>query len=213
MFFAGSTAGWGVSQPATLGTARQPPQESTADQPLSWLRRAGVDQVIVVRDPASNTGQKSIAGDPSLPSVTFVSQDPLGSAVTLRRLMPELHDTFAILCWPLEVDVDLPALLDYHRSRGALVTLALCNVDDPMAHLMIACNSLGKVTSVVAEPAEWWNDQRTAAIGLYLVEPPVLARIPEDREFDWELHLLPLLVAQGEAVFAQLVDGLFDEST
>ena len=59
----------------------------------------------------------------------------------------------------------------------------------------------------VQHPATWLSEERTAAIGLYIAEPAVLDHIPADRPFEWEDHLLPLLVARGEAVYGQILDG------
>ena len=38
-------------------------------------------------------------------------------------------------------------------------------------------------------------------------KPAALQFIPDDRPFDWEAHLFPMLIADGEPVYAQLVDG------
>ena len=71
---------------------------------------------------------------------------------------------------------------------------------------MVECVSIGQVVRFAIHPASWQSEQRTAAAGLYLAEPDILQHIPTDRAFDWEEHLLPLLVAQDQAVYGQLVD-------
>ncbi len=133
--------------------------------------------------------------------------EPHGTARAAAELGPFLDETFVVVYGNLLVDVDLTALLDYHRARHALATIGLVHTDDPAANVMVECDSAGAVVRLAVHPTTWTDERRTASAGIFVVEPEVLARIPDDRPFDWESHLFPVLVADGDPIFAQLLGG------
>lgn len=176
---------------------------------LAWLKRHGVSEVAIAVEEAADALVDLIGdGRPWGLDVEW-SRDAaqLGTAGVARQLGEFLDDTFVVVHGYLHLDVDLTALLDYHDARKALVTAGLRHTRDPQSHDMVECASSGEVRRFAIRPATWPSEQRTCAAGLYVAEHAVLERIPAERAFDWEEHLLPLLVAQREPVYAQLLDG------
>lgn len=176
---------------------------------LSWLKRYDITDVAlhIQDDPEALRQQIGDGADQGLRVVYAVETQPRGTAGILRELEAFLDDTFVIVYSHLLVDVDLRDLDEYHGSRNALVTLALKHTGTPSMEGMVECASDGRVRRFVERPATWQSEQRTATTRLSLAEPDVLRHIPDDRPFDWEEHLLPLLIAAGEAVYGQLADG------
>jgi NDP-sugar pyrophosphorylase family protein len=176
---------------------------------LRWLSRFDVSDVALeLRDQAG--ALREIAGDGRALGIRLeyaVEEEPRGTAGTLRQLAGFFDETCVVLYGHLLPEVDLAALYDHHAARHAIVTMGLRRTDDPETELMVECESDGKVARLVQHPAHWPSEQRTAAAGLYLMEPAVLEYIPADRTFDWEEHLLPLLVTGSAPIYGQLVDG------
>ncbi len=188
-------------------------QASALPQTLGWLKGQGIDDVAIAVDDLSATFEETV-GDGIDWGVNVVWTPGLqarGSAGIARDIAAFFDDTFVILRGDRLFNLELAELLDYHRARRAELTIGLRHVDAPARHSMVECDSMGSVIRFAVHPANWTSEQHTASIGMYLVEPSVLATVPGDRPFDWEEHVLPLLVTGGERIFGQLVDGVVTE--
>src|SRR5262245_12392845 len=60
-----------------------------------------------------------------------VEDSPLGTAGSVRLASGRLDDTFLVISGDALCDVDLTRLVDFHRERGAAVTIGLKAVDNP----------------------------------------------------------------------------------
>lgn len=176
---------------------------------LRWLQRYDVTEIALNLHHLPEVIQDAL-GDGSQLGVDLVySFEPelRGTAGAVKALESFFDETFVIVYGDLLLDIDLAALVDYHRARHAVLTIGLKRTDDPPSQGMVALDSAGKLTRFAEKPAQWPNDQRTANAGVYIVEPSALDLVPDDRPSDWGHDILPLLIAQGEPVYGQLVDG------
>jgi NDP-sugar pyrophosphorylase family protein len=176
---------------------------------LRWLKRYGIDDVALNLHHLPEVIQDALGDGSQLGLNLIYSFEPqlLGTAGAVKKLATFFDQPFVVVYGDLLLDVDLAALIDYHQSRRALVTLGLKHTDDPTSQGMIACDSAGRVVRFVEKPASWNDEQRTANAGVYIVEPEVLQHVPADRPSDWGHDIFPLLIAQGAPLYAQLLDG------
>ncbi len=177
------------------------------DSTLRWLQQQDLHEVAVVTSGQVPPAQVA-AGQEQHFAVHWVQMDEdRGTAGAAKDLADFLDRTFVVVSAGRRYDVDLAALHDYHRRRSALVTIGLIHVDEPRSHYMVECDSMGEVNNFLVRPATWTSEQRTASAGLYIAEPEVFDHIPDDRRFDWEEHLFPLLVAGDHPLYGQILDG------
>jgi glucose-1-phosphate cytidylyltransferase len=111
----------------------------------------------------------------------------------LRRLAPHLRGgTFMLTYGDGVSDVDLEALLTFHRSHGRLATLTAVHPPARFGHLAFEGD---RVVSFSEKPqiGEGWING-----GFFVFEPGVLDLIPEGERIALELHVLPKLAADGE---------------
>jgi mannose-1-phosphate guanylyltransferase len=176
---------------------------------LRWLKRYEISDIALNLHHLPERIQDELGDGAALGLNLIYSFEPtlLGTAGAVKKLAAFFDQPFVLVYGDLLLDVDLAALLDYHRSRRALVTIGLKHTDDPPSQGMIACDSSGRVLRFVEKPAAWDHEQRTANAGVYIVEPEALGQIPADRPSDWGHDLFPLLIAQGAPIYAQLLDG------
>jgi mannose-1-phosphate guanylyltransferase len=75
-------------------------------------------------------------------------------------------------------------------------------VDDPTSYGLIETNAQGRVTRFLEKPK--WSEVTTNMInaGTYILEPEVLNHVPAQVNFSFERGLFPLLLDQGEPVYA-----------
>ena len=135
--------------------------------------------------------------------VTYVIEEsPRGTAGAIRNVERYLDETFLVLNGDIFTDLDITAMVDLHRQRGAVATIALTPVEDPTAYGLIETDVRGRVMRFLEKPD--WSQVTTNMInaGTYVLEPEVLARIPPERQVSIERETFPLLVDGGEPVYA-----------
>ena len=131
-----------------------------------------------------------------------VEDTPLGTAGAVKNAEQYLDDTFLVLNGDIFTDLDITAMMGFHLERKAKATIALTPVDDPTSYGLIETNAQGRVTRFLEKPE--WSEVTTNMInaGTYIVEPEVLSRIPHQANFSFERELFPLLLDQGEPIYA-----------
>ncbi|HEX6292379.1 MAG TPA: nucleotidyltransferase family protein [Herpetosiphonaceae bacterium] len=176
---------------------------------LRWLKRYDITDVALNLHYLPEVIQDQLGDGSQLGMNLIYSFEPelLGTAGAVKKLAALFDEPFVVVYGDLLLDVNLRALLDYHQSRRALVTIGLKHTDDPPSQGMIACDSSGRVVRFVEKPAEWSDAQMTSNAGVYIVEPEALQHVPADRPSDWGHDLFPLLLAAGLPIYAQLLDG------
>lgn len=132
--------------------------------------------------------------------------EALGSAGGMRRIQDFsgfFDETFAVLCGDAVIDVDFRAALEFHRSRGALATIVLKEVepDEVSSYGIVELAGDGRITRFQEKPAALEAVSRMANTGIYIFEPAVFDHIPAGTEFDIGSQLFPALVAAGAPLY------------
>lgn len=191
----------------------RPVMEILVDQ----LRRHGFDEIVVntghlapeiegyFRD-GSRFGVQIGYAFEGYKSNGAVNSRPLGSAGVMRDIQAHsgfFDTTFAVVCANAVVDVDLSAMLTFHRARKAIATVALKSLPvERLAGKRIAvCNGENRVVAF-ADPAQAGGAQEQyATTGIHLFEPEILSRIAPRGTCRIGEDLLPRLAACGEGVY------------
>jgi mannose-1-phosphate guanylyltransferase len=131
---------------------------------------------------------------------------PLGSAGAMQKIQTHsgfFDDTFLVVCGDAVVDLDLGALLRFHRERRAVATIALKRLPaEQLSHYGVAVvGDDGRVREFQEKPAPGTARGDLANTGIYLFEPAIFNRIPKDRVYDIGGELLPALARDGERIF------------
>ena len=134
-----------------------------------------------------------------------LEKDPLGTAGAVKNTeRSEYHsdETFLALNGDIITDLDITAMIDFHRQKGAKVTIALTPVDDPTSYGLIETDAKSRVMRFLEKPN--WSQVTTNMInaGTYILEPDIMAYIPPQTNFSIEHELFPLLLEQGVPIYA-----------
>ena len=131
-----------------------------------------------------------------------VEEIPLGTAGAIRYAERYLDEAFLAMNGDIFSDLDISAMMALHRERKAKVTIALTPVDDPTAYGLIETDEQSKILRFLEKPR--WDEVTTNMInaGTYIIEPEVLAQIPPGRKVSIERETFPLILSQGEPVYA-----------
>ena len=127
---------------------------------------------------------------------------PLGTAGAVKNAERYLGETFLVLNGDIFTDLDIAAMIDFHRERKARATIALTPVDDPTSYGLIETDAESRVTRFLEKPSREEVTTNTINAGTYVLEPDVLAQIPRQKVVSIERETFQQLLAQGEPVCA-----------
>jgi mannose-1-phosphate guanylyltransferase len=166
---------------------------------LDWLRRHGVDDVILSCGFLSDD-VRSVLGDiyKGVRLRYVVEDEPLGTAGPVRLAYDEglLEERLLILNGDLLTDMDLGAELEQHERTGARVTLALVAVDDTSSYGVVDTDPEGRVKAFL-EKTEGEAPTNLVNAGAYVLERDVVELIPPGRAVSFERETFQELVGDG----------------
>jgi hypothetical protein len=151
---------------------------------------------------------RSYLGDGSSLGVRLsysVEDTPLGTAGSVRKAADVLDDTFVVISGDALCDIDLTALVAFHRERGAVATLAVKSVDNPLEFGVVIADEEGRVERFLEKPGWGQVFSDTINTGVYVLEPEVLRHVPAGEPYDFSKQLFPYLLESGRPVFAWTV--------
>ena len=133
-------------------------------------------------------------------------EEPLGTAGSVKNAEHFLADTFLVISGDAVTDIDLSEAIEFHRKRGAAVTVTLKHVEDPLEFGIVITGEDGRIERFLEKPG--WGEvfSDTINTGIYVVEPEVLAHVPAGQEFDFSKDLFPLLLEKGLPMYGYASD-------
>ncbi len=140
-----------------------------------------------------------------------VEDAPLGTAGSVRRLIGRLEDTFLIISGDALTDFDLRPAVEFHKARGAVATLVLTRVPDPLEYGLVIVDGEGTVQRFLEKPSPGEVFSDTVNTGIYLLEPEVLEYVPEERHYDFSKDLYPTLLSEGKLLCGYVADGYWTD--
>jgi mannose-1-phosphate guanylyltransferase len=177
---------------------------------LAYLAEAGIDEVILslgYRPDAFRTAYPggTAAGMPLSYAIEPELLDTAG-AIAFAAGHGALTETFVVVNGDILTDLDLPALVAFHREREAAATIGLTPVDDPSRFGVVQTDADGRVDAFIEKPDR--DDAPTNLInaGIYVFEPEVAGAIPAGRRVSVERETFPDLAGKGR-LFASPSDA------
>ncbi len=140
-----------------------------------------------------------------------VEEQPLGTAGSVRLAQARLDDTFIVISGDALCDVDLTALVEAHKAKGAAVTIGLKSVDNPLEFGIVVTDEDGRVERFLEKPSWGQVFSDTINTGIYVLEPEVLRHVPDDRPYDFSKELFPLLLEMGRPLYGHVLDGYWQD--
>jgi mannose-1-phosphate guanylyltransferase len=140
------------------------------------------------------------------PRITWITEpEPLGTCGAVVGARSLLEGTFLVLNGDVLTDLDLSALVAFHRERKAVATIALTRVDDARPYGLVDRDEEGKVRAFREKPPDLVPG--TINAGTYVLELRALEGIPEGVAVSIERETFPGLIARGEAVYSFVWEG------
>jgi len=140
-----------------------------------------------------------------------VEESPLGTAGSVRLASDALDETFLVISGDALCDIDLRQIVDFHKEKGAAVTIGLKSVDNPLEFGIVVTDEDGKVERFLEKPSWGQVFSDTINTGIYVLEPEVLKHVPTDRPYDFSKELFPLLLEMGRPIYGYVCEGYWQD--
>jgi len=144
--------------------------------------------------------------------ITYVTPlDDYGTAGAVKAAQPHLDGRFLIISGDLLTDFDLGALIERHQRKGALASITLTRVQDPLQFGVVITDPQERITKFLEKPG--WGEvfSDTINTGIYVLEPEVLELIPAEENRDWSKDIFPLMLEREMPLYGLLTEGYWQD--
>ncbi len=140
-----------------------------------------------------------------------VEESPLGTAGSVRLAARQLDETLLVISGDALCDLDLTKLIEFHKERGAAVTIGLKSVENPLEFGIVVTDDEGRIERFLEKPSWGQVFSDTINTGIYVLEPEVLKHVPTDRPYDFSKELFPYLLEMGRPLYGFVMDGYWQD--
>ena len=196
-------------------TSRRPkPLAPIANKPVmehivDLLRKHGVTEIVATIHYLADEIE-SYFGDGSAFGValSYVVEDtPLGTAGAVKLAEHLLRDEpFLVISGDALTDLDLSALVADHRRTGAMATITLKRVPNPLEFGVVITDDQRRITRFLEKPS--WGEifSDTINTGIYVLDPSVFDYMERGKNYDFSRDLFPRMLHE-----TRLVQGFITE--
>jgi mannose-1-phosphate guanylyltransferase len=118
-------------------------------------------------------------------------------------------ETFIVLMGDLLTDANLTRIIDEHKKKKALATIAIKEVDDVSQFGVAVTNDAGFITGFQEKPKPEEALSKYASTGIYVLEPEIFDHIPGEGVYGFGRQLFPTLVENGLPVLGSKIDDCY----
>ncbi len=180
---------------------------------LGLLKRHGFDEVVVTVAFLANAIE-TYFGDGSEfgVSIRYAHEEvPLGTAGSVGNAREYLDERFLVISGDVITDIDLTSIWKFHAERGAMATIGLTPVDNPLEFGIVITRDDGTIERFLEKPTWGQVFSDTINTGIYVLEPAIFDYIAEGRSVDFSSEVFPQLLAQGLPLYGAITEGYWED--
>jgi mannose-1-phosphate guanylyltransferase len=170
---------------------------------LENIRDQGVDEAILAVQYLADRFRDALGDGSRLGMKVHIVEEPepRGTAGAVKNVEHLLDGTTFVFNGDVMTDLDLRAMLAFHRERGSTCTIALTPVEDPTAFGLVETNADGQIRRFLEKPRP--EDVTTNMInaGTYILEPEVFRYVPPEQHYMFERGLFPVLLQTSDPIY------------
>ncbi len=180
---------------------------------INLLKKHGFEDIVVTVAYRANA-IRTYFGDGSEFGVRISyaeEETPLGTAGSVRNAMAQLDDTFLVISGDVVTDMDLGAIVDFHRQKSALVTIGLKVMDNPLEFGIVITRDDGTIERFLEKPTWGQVFSDTINTGVYVLEPQIFDYIDQGRPTDFSSDVFPALLEHGKPLYGYVTDCYWED--
>jgi mannose-1-phosphate guanylyltransferase len=124
---------------------------------------------------------------------------PLGTGGPIKKAEKLIGhaEPFLVVNGDIFTDLSYKKMLESHRKRNAVATIALCKVEDPSRYGVAEIAEDNRITKFIEKPPKATAPNNLINAGVYVLSPKVFQYIPEGRAVSMEREVFPKLAEEG----------------
>ena len=165
---------------------------------------------LVGQDAAPFAPLRDLGAQLGIPVTVATEPEPLDTAGAARDVLRNRDDGPFLVCnGDILTDLDYAALIELHRSGGAVATLALTRVEETSSFGVVDIGEDGRVLRFIEKPPPGTVEANTVNAGTYVLSPAAFDGTPEIGPLSFERAVFPTLVAAGATVLGSPSDAFW----
>lgn len=180
---------------------------------IDLLRRHGFDEIVVTLAFLPDAIRNHF-GDGSEYGVSIqyaTEETPLGTAGSVRNAATALDERFLVISGDVLTDIDLGKVVAFHEEKGALATIGLVAVENPLEFGIVITNDDGSIERFLEKPSWGQVFSDTINTGIFVLEPAIFDHIAPDRPVDFSSEVFPALLDAGLPLYGAVADGYWED--
>ena len=119
----------------------------------------------------------------------------LGTAGGVKKVEDFFEgETFVVISGDSLTDINLKDVLEFHKKKGGIATLALSEVEDPWQYGVVLLDDSKKITGFQEKPLSGEEKSSLANTGIYVFEHEIFDYIPPGAFCDFGKNVFPALL-------------------
>lgn len=170
---------------------------------LERLRDQGIDEAILAVQYLADRFRDSLGDGSRLGMKVHIVEEPeaRGTAGAVKNVEHMLDGSTYVFNGDVMTNLDLRAMLDFHRKQESKLTIALTPVEDPTAYGLVETDTHGRISRFLEKPSPEEITTNMINAGTYIIEPEVLRYAPQDQFYMFERGLFPTMLQKNEPMF------------
>lgn len=212
-------AGGEGSRLRPLTSSRPKPLVPVANKPVmhhivDLLRRHGIVDVVATLHYLADEIENYFGDGSQLGvSMGYVVEDtPMGTAGAVKLAQQHLGgERFIVVSGDALTDIDVSELIAAHERSGAVATIALQRVANPLEFGVVVTEGDGRITRFLEKPS--WGEifSDTINTGIYVLEPELFEYMETGKNYDFSKDIFPLFLRDGRKVHGHVASGYWSD--
>ena len=180
---------------------------------IGLLKQHGIDEIVVTVAFLANQIRTYFGDGRELGvKITYATEDqPLGTAGSVRNAMDQLTERFLVISGDVLTDIDLGRILSLHEEKGAVATIGLVSVDNPLEFGIVITREDGSIERFLEKPTWGQVFSDTINTGIFVLEPEIFDYIAPDRPVDFSSEVFPALLEDGKPLYGAVAEGYWED--
>jgi mannose-1-phosphate guanylyltransferase len=170
---------------------------------LENLRDQGIDEAILAVQYLADRFRAALGDGSRLGIKVHVVEEPepRGTAGAVTNVEHLLDGTTFVFNGDVFTDLDLQAMLAFHREKASKLTIALTPVEDPTSFGLVETDSEGHIRRFLEKPRIDEITTNMINAGTYIIEPELFRYVPPAQYYMFERGLFPVVLQTGDAMY------------
>ncbi len=134
---------------------------------------------------------------------------PLGTGGAYKFAEDAIRETTVVLNGDVLTDLDVSAVVEFHRRKQAEATIVLTPVENPAAYGLVETDEENRILRFREKPSDEEIAELTTKninAGIYILEPSVLDLIPAGENRSFEYNVFPDLLSNKKSFYAFILE-------